>query len=154
MNHKLPSGASQVGKPGTELSPASAGLFHGVRTETRTLCKWYYSPMWVTVCFGGAVIPNALTAAKSSLRCATDLCYGLGGFAVTRIRQAQWDRDLAPLRWGFFRAASENRHRNQCVGTSFERWACRSQRSWSLATRSAGDPTGKLTSKPTCLLPG
>ena len=50
MNQKLPSGASQVGKPGTELSPRPSGAFSCAGTETRTLREWYYSPMWVTVC--------------------------------------------------------------------------------------------------------
>ena len=37
------------------------------------------------------------------------LCDGVGGFAFTRIRQAQWDRDLAPLRRGFFVRRAETR---------------------------------------------
>jgi hypothetical protein len=44
------------GKPFMETKPRFGGAFSCVvcRAETRTLREWYYSPMWVTVCFRAA----------------------------------------------------------------------------------------------------
>jgi hypothetical protein len=69
------------------LAPLRRGFSCVVcRAETRTLREWYYSPMWVTVCFRAAGSQMRVTS-RAFLPCAVQpaVWYCLGGFAVTRI---------------------------------------------------------------------